>query len=184
MVNYGDERWWLDSGEEELIETLPDGRRIPKLQDRYHEEYRRMRIGGLDHDIAFDKVMRKHHPSYGTPTIIGMSDTNLLKTAWGVRAQLDDADDKLRSNELIANAKEAGIPTTGKWYAPTLARFPSDPEALVGSYGDMQAICEKRGWSWEMRDGVFIALKPSELVTKVYDVMEGRTPIPANVFGG
>ncbi len=44
------------------------------------------------------------------------------------------------------NAKKRGINTTGKKYDTTIARFPGDPEAWIGSDTDVRQVMEKRGW--------------------------------------
>ena len=43
-------------------------------------------------------------------------------------------------------AKDAGVNTKGKIYLGGLARYPGDPEAWVSGRGDVQRICETRGW--------------------------------------
>lgn len=43
-------------------------------------------------------------------------------------------------------AESAGVSVTGKKYLSQLARYPGDPEAWVSGRGDVQRICEKRGW--------------------------------------
>jgi hypothetical protein len=46
-------------------------------------------------------------------------------------------------------AREAGVDPKGKVYMAGLARFPGDPEAWVGGRGDVQRVCETRGWGCE-----------------------------------
>lgn len=46
-----------------------------------------------------------------------------------------------------AMADAAGISTTGKWYAGTLARFPGDPEAWVSGLDDLRETVQRRGWT-------------------------------------
>jgi hypothetical protein len=58
------------------------------------------------------------------------------------------------SNAKIGNtymhvARQAGVITSGKVYKHQLARFPGDPEAWVGSRGDVKRLCERRGWYCE-----------------------------------
>lgn len=43
-------------------------------------------------------------------------------------------------------AQEAGVDPTGKVYLGQLARFPGDPEAWITGRGDVQRLCEERGW--------------------------------------
>lgn len=54
--------------------------------------------------------------------------------------------------------EDAGGQTKGRKYLSGLARYPGDPEAWVGSRGDVQRICEKRGWGC---DGT-VTVKPRE----------------------
>lgn len=46
-------------------------------------------------------------------------------------------------------AREAGQDPTGKIYLSGLARYPGDPEAWVSGRGDVQRVCEQRGWGCE-----------------------------------
>jgi len=43
-------------------------------------------------------------------------------------------------------AEAAGVSIKGKVYLGGLARYPGDAEAWVASRGDVQRICETRGW--------------------------------------
>lgn len=44
------------------------------------------------------------------------------------------------------DAKAKGVDTTGKVYMHALADFPGDPRAWVSGRGDVQKVCEERGW--------------------------------------
>ena len=44
-------------------------------------------------------------------------------------------------------AEAAGVSTTGKVYIAGLASEPGDPRAWVSGRGDVQAVCEERGWN-------------------------------------
>lgn len=46
-------------------------------------------------------------------------------------------------------ARQHGVAVTGKRYISQLARFPGDPQAFVSGRGDIQKICEQRGWGCE-----------------------------------
>ena len=43
-------------------------------------------------------------------------------------------------------AEKRGQRVQGKKYISQLARFPGDPEAFVSGRGDVQKVCEQRGW--------------------------------------
>lgn len=43
-------------------------------------------------------------------------------------------------------AADAGVSTTGMVYEPQLADYPGDPSAWVSGRGDVQRVCEERGW--------------------------------------
>lgn len=43
-------------------------------------------------------------------------------------------------------AAREGVDVSGKIYVSQLANFPGDPEAWVSGRGDVQRVCEKRGW--------------------------------------
>lgn len=43
-------------------------------------------------------------------------------------------------------ARKAGVNTAGKKYDYSLARYPGDPKAWVGSDGDVRQVLEHRGW--------------------------------------
>lgn len=46
----------------------------------------------------------------------------------------------------LGAAKKAGIGTAGKKYDYSLARYPGDPKAWVGSDTDVRQVLEHRGW--------------------------------------
>lgn len=46
-------------------------------------------------------------------------------------------------------AAAAGVDITGKVYYGTLAEYPGDPEAWVSGRGDVQRLCERKGWGCE-----------------------------------
>jgi hypothetical protein len=43
-------------------------------------------------------------------------------------------------------AEAAGVSTKGKVYLSQLAEYPGDPRAWVDGRGDVQRVCEERGW--------------------------------------
>lgn len=60
-----------------------------------------------------------------------------------------EGDTPMARMEYMEAAKRDGISTQGKVYQHGLARFPGDPEAWVGTRGEMKAVLEKRGWGCE-----------------------------------
>lgn len=62
----------------------------------------------------------------------------------------DTSGNQFRSEAMrdfyMTKAQAAGINTTGKMYDAQLARFPGDPQAWVGSDGDIRQVLKKRGW--------------------------------------
>lgn len=50
---------------------------------------------------------------------------------------------------LAGVARAGGQDPSGKVYMSGLARYPGDPEAWVSGKGDVQRVCEKRGWACE-----------------------------------
>lgn len=59
-----------------------------------------------------------------------------------------------------AEARAAGVDPKGKVYLSGLARFPGDPEAWVSGRGDVQRVCEQRGWG--CKGAVSVARADSE----------------------
>lgn len=54
------------------------------------------------------------------------------------------------TREFYLNAaREAGVSTDGKLYDSRIAAFPGDPEAWVGSAGEVRSLLEKRNWGCE-----------------------------------
>lgn len=64
-----------------------------------------------------------------------------------------------RSNQFVGDefsgdyirqvSERAGQDTQGKTYISGLAAYPGDPEAWVSGRGDVQRVCEQRGWGCE-----------------------------------
>jgi hypothetical protein len=48
-----------------------------------------------------------------------------------------------------AEAQAAGVSTTGKVYKASLAEYPGDPRAWIGSREDAKKLVEERGWNAE-----------------------------------
>lgn len=65
-------------------------------------------------------------------------------------------------------AEKRGMNVKGRKYIGSLARFPGDPEAWVSGRGDVQKICEERGWGSE--GAVKVKQRPREESHKPVDV--------------
>lgn len=52
-------------------------------------------------------------------------------------------------DRLRKACEERGGRTKGRKYIASLARFPGDPDAWVSGRGDVQKVCEERGWGCE-----------------------------------
>lgn len=49
-------------------------------------------------------------------------------------------------NYYAHQARQAGVDPKGKVYLSSLAAYPGDPRAWVDGRGDVQRVCEERGW--------------------------------------
>lgn len=74
-------------------------------------------------------------------------------------------DTPLAKGEYMQMAKAAGVTTQGRVYQHGLARFAGDPEAWVGSRGEMKEILERRGWGCER-----LGVKPRDATQDVQRV--------------
>ncbi len=57
-------------------------------------------------------------------------------------------------------ALAGGVNPVGKTYMPAIAAFPGDPEAWVSGRGDIQRVCEARGWACD--GAVKVDARPAE----------------------
>lgn len=73
-------------------------------------------------------------------------------------------------------ALENGVNPKGKIYLGTLARFPGDPEAWVSGRGDVQKVCEMRGWGCEGSVNVKVReqLNPPKAPALAPDIVQGH----------
>lgn len=76
-------------------------------------------------------------------------------------------DHPLVKYEYLEKAKAAGVTTQGRVYQHGLARFPGDPEAWVGSRGEMKEVLERRGYGCER-----LGVKAKEATSDVQRVGE------------
>lgn len=68
------------------------------------------------------------------------------------------AADPAAGNQAKKIAESQGMNTTGKVYLSGLARYYGDPKAWVSGRGDVQKVCEERGWQC---DGM-VKVKPRQ----------------------
>jgi hypothetical protein len=75
-------------------------------------------------------------------------------------------------------AQEAGVSPSGKRYLSSLAESPGDPKALVDSKGDIQRVCEERGWGCDGIVKTKVAEPTSDFDASHYepapDIVESR----------
>lgn len=73
-------------------------------------------------------------------------------------------------------AKRRGLKSVkGKRYLSQLARYPGDPRAFVSGRGDVQKVCEERGWGCEGLVSVAPVEKEKSPPTAVADdILESR----------
>ena len=84
-----------------------------------------------------------------------------------------------------AEATAKGVDITGKVYLSQLATYPGDPEAWVSGRGDVQRVCEQRGWgckgSVEVKAQELAApppaaprMAPALVNAKVFEILQGK----------
>ena len=98
--------------------------------------YVECRIKGTSHKLAAmfaDGV---------TPAL--MTDAVFLQGRGGCYSQFQEHDGPGSYYKHIA--KQTGTDITGKVYLSGLAAYPGDPRAWVSGRGDVQKVCEERGW--------------------------------------
>lgn len=97
--------------------------------------------------VPFDRLV-------GGASIGGLCDTSFWKAVRHTVEEFDDPRDD-RGPVFRKMAEDAGVDLTGKVYMPMLAQEFGDPEAWVGSIGDIQNLCKRRGHTFHgMKDGV------------------------------
>lgn len=67
-------------------------------------------------------------------------------------------------------AKRNGVDPKGKVYLSSLAAYPGDPQAWVTGRGDVQKVCEERGWS--CRGAVNVKMREAEPASGKYRVAD------------
>jgi hypothetical protein len=101
-------------------------------------EYEAMRTAGESHKIAELLAMG---PRGHLPTLV--TDATFLES----RCNGNQFDGQEEMGDLYkAEATAAGVDTTGKVYLSSLADYPGDPRAWVSGRGDVQKVCEERGY--------------------------------------
>ena len=84
------------------------------------------------------------------------------------------ANDPFAGDYYASVAKKAGVSITGKKYLGQLAKYPGDPKAWVSCRGDVQQVCEERGWGSEGNVNVKMRERenpPSEAVPIADDIV-------------
>lgn len=79
----------------------------------------------------------------GKPPLIKSDTTFLAGHCNGNQFERQQKIGDLYRREALA----AGVDPKGKVYLSSLAAFPGDPQAWVSGRGDVQRVCEERGWS-------------------------------------
>lgn len=67
-------------------------------------------------------------------------------------------------------AKQSGVDPKGKIYLSSLAAYPGDPQAWVSGRGDVQKVCEERGWA--CRGAVNVKMREAEPAQGKYRVAD------------
>src|SRR5258708_4634056 len=98
--------------------------------------YERMRADGLSHNLAEMFALQRPPSIAGTDSIFMEGRCN------GSQFDGQEAIGDLYKAEATA----AGVDTTGKVYLSSLADHPGDPRAWVSGRGDVQRVCEERGY--------------------------------------
>jgi hypothetical protein len=112
-------------------EAMPLVSDIPAVQAHYEH----CRLEGCTHRLA--EMFAWQQP----PSV--MSDSVFMEGRCNGN-QFEDA--PWIGNIYQAEAKAAGVDTKGAHYLHGLAAYPGDPKAWVRSRGDVQRVCEERGW--------------------------------------
>jgi len=86
------------------------------------------------------------------------------------------ANQQAQGDRYAERAREHGMTSVkGKRYMSQLARFPGDPEAWVRGRGDVQRVCEQRGWGCEGAVKVAPVEKEKAPATAIADdILESR----------
>lgn len=98
----------------------------------------RLFYGAHEDGMAF---ATKRHPGIGFPALRTDSEFNKGRCNGNQFETVPGLGDHLKRQ-----AEAVGISTNGKYYCHGLAEFPGDPEAWVGSRGDVARVAEKKGF--------------------------------------
>lgn len=79
------------------------------------------------------------------------------------------ADDQETGDFMRRRAEKAGVSTTGKVYRHALAEYPGDPQAWTSGLDDARALCRRKGWKHEVKDGVLACQKDLNLPREITD---------------
>lgn len=105
---------------------------IPAVQSHY--EYCRL-VEGTSHTLA-EMFAWQIAPGCMTDNVFNQSRNG---DQWG-------KNQGWIGDKYAETARAAGVSITGATYLHGLAAYPGDPKAWVRSRGDVQRVCEERGW--------------------------------------
>jgi hypothetical protein len=121
-----------------LAESL-DGAEVFDVLGLSMEKFRRyrgMRIGGQTHKFAL-MIASRQFPGVKTDSVFNE----------GKFSGSGGSGCEAKENHYRTQAEKRGFSTNGKWYCGSLARFPGDPEAFIGSRSDVLAVCKKNNFT-------------------------------------
>jgi hypothetical protein len=98
--------------------------------------YRDMRLDGQSHKFAL-MISSRQFPGVKTDSVFNE----------GKFSGSGGSGCAAKENYYRTQAEKGGFSTNGKWYCGSLARFPGDPEAFIGSRSDVLAVCKKNNFT-------------------------------------
>lgn len=112
----------------------------PRVSDnpRIQQHYEACRAVGTSHLLAEMFAFRQG------PAL--MTDDVFLEGRHAAQAEQFNRNPEI-ADAYKGEADAAGVDITGKVYLSGLAAYPGDPKAWVSGRGDVQRVCEERGWS-------------------------------------
>lgn len=119
----------------EVLVAMAGDYPIISLSIEVQKAYLEMRDNGVDHKLA-EMLALRSPPMSNTDREFWHGKCNgnqFEQTPW-----VGDA--------YRRQAEDCGVDPTGKVYISQLADYPGDPRAWVDGRGDVQRICEERGW--------------------------------------
>lgn len=101
----------------------------------------------------------------GNFRITGLTETAFLRDTRCNGSSIGRITDPIRRRQLLAEARKAGVNTSGKEYHPELAmNSVHDAGAWIGSVDDIKQLCKHRGWRFGIKDGnVDVGIPPDQV---------------------